>query len=367
MAQHALLSPSASDRWLHCTPSARMEAAFPPEESAAALEGTLCHELADLYLVQSGNASFDSRDRSRRQAVNILRDIRSNGFDGNECITMVQQYADAVTGTAQGAELHVEERVNLSSVFHDCFGTVDCWFVRDTTLYVFDAKFGRTPVDAVGNSQLIIYAIGALLKNGDEGIDTVSMNIVQPRDGGLKSWTMDTDGLMAHIPSFSQKADLAYMGAGMVAEGRWCTYCRAKALCPLMRQKMGRKAATLRRNAAAGYLRRGFYGIAGALELAPMMKKYIESVEDFARRHMENGGRIEGYDLKPGNRRTSLTDPAGFLEWAATKGLNTDVLKTEQVLPLKDLKTILNAFDYEEAVQNFCTTTHNKSSIIKSK
>lgn len=357
MAQHALLSPSASSRWLHCTPSARMEAAFPPEESSAALEGTLCHKLAEAML--TCNETLEA------EAIN---EIKEAGFDVIELIGMADEYKTAVVADmGEDSELHVEDHVNLSRIFRDCYGTVDCWFVKGTTLYIYDAKFGRTPVDVVSNSQLIIYALGVYFHLGDTGIDTVSMNIVQPRDGGLKTWTVSIDGLMSHLPSYTAKAELAYMGEGMVAEGPWCTYCMAKALCPAMRRTLGAKARTLKTNAAAGYLRKGFSGVARALDLAPMMRRYIDSVKDFARRHMENGGRIEGYGLKPGNRRTSLTDPAGFLEWAEAKGLDTSSLKTEQVIPLMDIKKKLDAFDYEEAVQSFCTTTQNKSSIIKSK
>ena len=48
--QHALLSASSAQRWLTCTPSARLEDQFPDERSEAAAEGTLAHELCELKL-----------------------------------------------------------------------------------------------------------------------------------------------------------------------------------------------------------------------------------------------------------------------------------------------------------------------------
>lgn len=45
---HALLSASAADKWLHCTPSARMEAVLPDTAGESAQEGSLAHELAEL-------------------------------------------------------------------------------------------------------------------------------------------------------------------------------------------------------------------------------------------------------------------------------------------------------------------------------
>lgn len=47
---HALLSPSGSHRWMHCTPSARLEENLPESTSSAAEEGTVAHELAEYAL-----------------------------------------------------------------------------------------------------------------------------------------------------------------------------------------------------------------------------------------------------------------------------------------------------------------------------
>ena len=48
---HAILSASSAHRWLHCTPSARLELEEGKEEcSAFAAEGTAAHALAELKL-----------------------------------------------------------------------------------------------------------------------------------------------------------------------------------------------------------------------------------------------------------------------------------------------------------------------------
>ena len=43
MGQHAILSASASKRWMNCTPSALLEKQFADEESIYAAEGTAAH------------------------------------------------------------------------------------------------------------------------------------------------------------------------------------------------------------------------------------------------------------------------------------------------------------------------------------
>ena len=51
MTKHAFLSASASHRWLHCPPSAKLCEGLPDQSSVYAQEGTDCHELC-AYLVE---------------------------------------------------------------------------------------------------------------------------------------------------------------------------------------------------------------------------------------------------------------------------------------------------------------------------
>jgi len=50
MAKHALLSASASHRWLNCPPSARLCASYEDTESDYAAEGTEAHALCEYKL-----------------------------------------------------------------------------------------------------------------------------------------------------------------------------------------------------------------------------------------------------------------------------------------------------------------------------
>ena len=45
--KHAILSASSSHRWLHCSPSARLEQEFEDRETEAAKEGTAAHALCE--------------------------------------------------------------------------------------------------------------------------------------------------------------------------------------------------------------------------------------------------------------------------------------------------------------------------------
>ena len=50
MGKHALLSASASHKWLHCPPSARLEENEENTSSVFAAEGTAAHELSEYKL-----------------------------------------------------------------------------------------------------------------------------------------------------------------------------------------------------------------------------------------------------------------------------------------------------------------------------
>ena len=51
MTAHAKLSASGSEKWMTCTPSARMEESFPDEGSEFAREGTFAHAVFEQELL----------------------------------------------------------------------------------------------------------------------------------------------------------------------------------------------------------------------------------------------------------------------------------------------------------------------------
>ena len=71
----------------------------------------------------------------------------------------------------------VEQRLDFSRWVKDGFGTGDAIIVADGTLRIVDMKYGTgVSVSAENNSQMRLYALGALEMFGDlYDIDTVSM------------------------------------------------------------------------------------------------------------------------------------------------------------------------------------------------
>ena len=69
--QHAVLSASSSDRWIHCSPSVRLSEGFKDKESDYALEGTCAHALAEYKLRKA--LGYPAQDPTEALAFSTTR------------------------------------------------------------------------------------------------------------------------------------------------------------------------------------------------------------------------------------------------------------------------------------------------------
>ena len=132
----------------------------------------------------------------------------------------------------------VEERVDYSHIAPSGFGTADLLVLgRDEDgrglLHVIDFKAGKGVfVDCDHNSQMMLYAIGALHGYGFiYDVQTVRMTIVQPRLDNVSTFECSREELEAWGESIKPIAKMAYEGKGEQHPGDWCRFCRAKPVC----------------------------------------------------------------------------------------------------------------------------------------
>ena len=191
--EHALLSASGASRWLNCTPSARLEDKFGVRETSVyAQEGTLAHEMSELYIRHD-----------------VLEDIPADEFDAGlerimahelfdaEMLEVVPIYVDYVaTETRAAREVNpmatteIEQVLDLTDYVPESFGTADCIIINDDIMEVIDLKYGKgVPVYATHNKQLMLYGLGALRKYDTLfDIKSVKLTIVQPRINNISTW-----------------------------------------------------------------------------------------------------------------------------------------------------------------------------------
>ncbi|RJX25103.1 MAG: DUF2800 domain-containing protein [Dethiobacter sp.] len=219
MEAHALLSASSSHRWLHCTPSARLEETFDEQSSVFAEEGTAAHALSEhklrIFLGQKSKKPVSE-------------------FDGEEMERYTDDYvgyaAELITAAKMACKdpiILLEQRLDFSQYVEGGFGTGDLVIIADGTLDILDLKSGRgVEVSAEDNPQLKLYALGALaLFDTLYDIQTVRLHICQPRLESISTYEVSAVELVQWAEDeLRPKAHLAFKGEGEFLSGEHCCY-----------------------------------------------------------------------------------------------------------------------------------------------
>ena len=234
---HALLSASGASRWLACTPSAKLEEEYGERKSSPyAAEGTLAHEMAELYLRKDVLRNISDADFEAK-----LEEIMSNEFFSEEMLDMVsiytqyceEQYLSAKTENIF-AEIEIEQRLDLTEYIPESFGTGDALVISEPILEVIDLKYGKgVPVYAEWNKQLMLYGLGALRKYDTMyNIEQVKLTVVQPRINNISSFLISVDELRKWAgEELKPRAEMAFRGEGELIAGDHCKFCAVRNKC----------------------------------------------------------------------------------------------------------------------------------------
>ncbi|MED0851898.1 DUF2800 domain-containing protein [Bacillus altitudinis] len=226
MSDHAVLSASGSHRWLNCLPSARLELEFENNESNAAAEGTAAHALCEHKLKKALHM------RSKRPVSVYNSDEMEEHSDAY--VEFVMEQFELAKQSCTDPLILIEQRLDFSCYVPQGFGTGDCIIIGDKKLHIIDFKYGMgVLVDAVGNPQMKLYALGALeIYDSLYDIEEVSMTIFQPRRENVSTWTIPVNELKNWAENeLRPKAKKAYEGEGNYLPGEWCKFCRAAVKC----------------------------------------------------------------------------------------------------------------------------------------
>jgi hypothetical protein len=275
--QHARLSASRAERFMTCPGSVRLEALMPYEPSGeAAALGTALHELSE----------------------RILRGEQIDDPDiAPDHIEMAQSYANYVNGISEKPRkklIEVNLDAGLKSLHPSLGGTADAVVVEGNHLHIIDAKFGRVLVEAENNKQLMTYALGAMRQLNAPADIICTMHIFQPRAGHSK-WTVNGIDLINHGHDLVNSARLALSpDAPTNPSPDACKYCKAKPICPSMRQKVQDNA---RKDFAPDTTI-----TPEMIDLAKLAETWADAVLTAAKQQLTNGATISGWNLKPGRK-----------------------------------------------------------------
>lgn len=318
--KHALLSPSASERWLSCPGSVALCAKLPtPASSKYADEGTAAHELAR-------RAITENKPCSEYLGQTIFVGGETGFVVDAQMAEDTQVYVDHVKGYLGWKHWAVETKLDLSLFVKDCFGSADFWAYDPVTrrLKVADLKFGKgVIVEPYQNSQGMMYALGVvvfvmtkLFKDKaftavNALIGEIDITIVQPRafheEGPVRTWQTTGIDLMFWARAVLMPGAVRTESINATLEaGDYCRFCPALAVCPenaknaLAIAQTGFKDPVLPSPEALTPEQ-----IVQVLKAADLFNAWADQVKAYAQYKLEQGEQLPGFKLveKRANRK----------------------------------------------------------------
>lgn len=291
---HAKLAPSSAARRMSCPGSRALEEKYPETgitpESA---EGTAAHWVVECYLREDFT----------------LHPVAPNGEPiTEEMHTGADIFYHAVRTQSQ---INIEQRVDVSNVHPDCWGTPDCWYIDNGVLHVLDYKYGHGFVEVYQNWQLLEYAAGL---HASESFDSVTMTVVQPRSytqqGPVRSWTITRKELETYIGRLQRSEHLASEDNALCVPSPQCKNCRGRHACDALKNTVGDivDAATARTSWELTPLQVGA-SLKNLRAAAALLDAHITGIEEQARAMITAGTYVPGFVLKPGSSREYWTKP----------------------------------------------------------
>lgn len=338
---HALLSASGASRWLACTPSAKLEEEYGERKSSLyAAEGTLAHEMAELYLRKDVLRNISDADFEAK-----LEEIMSNEFFSEEMLDMVsiytkyceEQYLSAKTENLF-AEIEIEQRLDLTEYIPESFGTGDALVISEPILEVIDLKYGKgVPVYAEWNKQLMLYGLGALRKYDTMyNIEQVKLTVVQPRINNISSFLISVDELRKWAEKeLKPRAEMAFRGEGELVAGDHCKFCAVKNKC----RKLYEQQLEIAKYEFKEPSLLTDEEIADILMRAPQFTEWANSIVEYAQEKAITENKVwPGYKLVEGRSIRKWVDEDSAMQAIFAR---CPELSEDEVLETK-LKTITN-------------------------
>lgn len=348
---HALLSASGAHRWLHCPPSARLEATLPDTESGAAKRGTLAHEIAELKL----RKHFVEPIGPQKFAA-AMRKFKSNPLYEPDMEANTNAYLEYVQGVVHGFSaapyIAIERKLDLSHIVPESFGTGDCIVIGSGKLHIIDYKNGQgVPVPAENNPQMKLYALGALRAYSLlYHIDDIHLSIVQPKVWDEPStWSLSVADLLAWGESIKPIAQQAFDGEGDYSPGEHCGFCRAKTTCRArvegllsVEAKAPLKPPLISWDEVADILRRG-----------DGLVKWYNGLKESALTHVLAGGDLPGFKAVAGRGGRDFADLDKAFAHLQASGIDEALLwERKPITAAQSEKLFENKKKYKEVLED---------------
>ena len=354
--KHALLGASSSARWLVCTPSARLEAMFPDEQSPYAAEGTIAHDLAESIL----------RHKLEGKKAPKLDDYSTEMVEAvNRYVDICEEKVNEARARSSDAEAMIEARLDFSRWVPDGFGTGDMVIVADGILEVIDLKYGKgVPVSAIENTQMRLYALGAYDVNEFlYDVKSVRMTIVQPRLDSVSTDEMALEELLDWGEEIKPIAQRAWEGIGDCTPCDYCNFCKARHTCRALADtcltafyKNGGKLNQLLTDRE----------VSDILAMKDLITKWIKGVYDFAyEKALAGEKQWPGFKLVEGTSRRTITDPDAAAQTLLDNGYKEkDIFKPRELEGITNLQKVLGKKGVAKYLEAYIDKPEGKPTLV---
>ena len=352
--KHAILSASSSERWINCPPSARLCENYPDRGSDYAAEGTDAHTLCEFRLKQA--LGLPAKDP--------IEDLGWYNEEMEECAAAytayVMELVEAAKQSSSTPTVLIEQRVDFSRWVESGFGTADCIVIADRILNIVDYKHGQgVEVSAVDNSQMKLYALGALeIVDYLYDIEEVQMTIFQPRKGNVSVFQISREALLEWAEGeLTRQAQLAFEGKGEFSCGEWCRFCKAKAEC--------RERANA--NLALAQLEFQLPALLDDEEIAEILGKldalvsWATDVKEYALQQAVSGKAWTGWKLVEGRSNRRYTNENAVIAAVLQAGYDP---YEKKVLGITAMQKALGKARFEELLSPFIEKPQGKPTLV---
>ena len=336
---HALLSASGSSRWLNCTPSARLEDdVCSPPPSKYAEEGTLAHEIAELKL--NFMLGFTHEESYR----DLMEAHQRHELYQHEMLEYVDVYVDYVYKLASKnfSVALIEQRINLSRFVPESFGSNDAIVINGNSMEVIDLKYGKgLRVSAKENSQLMLYALGALDEFGlMYDIQDIKLTIVQPRLDSISSYEISAVDLYKWANDYVKpRAAMAFEGLGEKQAGDHCRWCKIQLECDAVKKQVDAIASQEFMDHPIGASNMDH--IMEMYNRIPIVETYITRLKEFLFDKALDGHEIPGYKLVAGRSNRTFKDKEATLAYFKRSKYRQDQYLDKKLKGLGELEKLI--------------------------
>ena len=335
MGKHSIYSPSSFSRWSRCPASAQLCQDIESEDTPASLRGTWMHDVAE-RVVAGRLGTYDT----------------TSEWNTEENMSDIMFATDTVNRRIENMSLitppHAELELNVSLVgmgdsYADVFGTADVVLTDNLMkeLVVIDYKFGRHPVPAEDNGQLMIYALAAGL-DAPFIPETVEMSIIQPMvKDPVKVVRMHWNDLVAWGFEVGKVAlDKAKSGNPAVIPGEeQCRFCPLSGDCQAQTDELRSVFDEFNEITPESD------SFAGVLAEVTRIEAWIKALRIQGIRKLEQGKTVEGFKLVRKTTKRKWLDDDKAEKWLAARKLSVEDRRKVSVITIaqaeKKLKAIL--------------------------